>query len=371
MTDMQTQMETNKNCGIGLSLMMALATALAMAASVFSAEPAPTANSAPATREWKINVPPSAEFSFLAASADGRFLAYSYSDSGSDANIIYSCVLDTQTSQRMDLLVLLKETAPKDVSAISNAAFSNDGKYLAAVAEKAGRCTAFLVTLADKRAQRLGQAESVGAFWGGDKLYLSIVDEMTLGPILQVNPETGKTAGLKLAGALVGAASDGKWLLCVCDPNNPSRPLSSGEYQKGHVYKVSPDGKMGESICPAKEAFTGPQLSANNKYFARVVPPSIAAMAQDVPPTICKVTSLVNGKEVTIKCSGSLIGVSNTGETITTEPLRSGVCLAVKATDADGNSRTLAKAISAIVAGNRLYYVDETSSCVRCIPLVP
>lgn len=333
----------------------------------------PPATAAKATTQpspWSVELTIPGRLTSLYASPKADFLAYSFQDSA-DANKTRTVLLDIRTRRTTDLLTLLKDATGTVFSEIASVTFSPDGNYAAVVAENTGRCTALLLSLSDKKVQRLGQADSVGTWWGGDSLYLSIYQEMMLGPIVEVNTATGKTAGTKLAGALLGITGDGKWLLCICDPQNPARPLSSSEFQSGIVYKVARDGQVGGAICPAKEAVTSPQLSDNGRYFARVLPPSASSLVQDVPSVTCKVAPLAgedSPREFPVR--GSLVGVSNRGQAVVLMPVNGNAGI-VQVFDMEGKPRTLATAQAATVVGNSVYYVASENSltCVRRISL--
>ena len=249
---------------------------------------------------------------------------------------------------------------------------SPDGRYIVFTAYRPSGMTTYLVGLEDGKVRQLAPGRFTIPVWAGPKVALSVVDAAgMLAPISLYGLDGAEPTQLKVRGLVVAADVDGKLLICACDPDKPSEPISMGALQSKAIALLNAKGQVIKQLARGRTIGVRPVFSPNGEYLA--FQSGEVAPGRTAPPKGIRVDVMaVRGEEQwTIREQAEPVAIMDDGALVTlgTTPGPDGV--PVKIWDKGGtSSRPITRAHAAAVAGGRLYYVTGTDpQVIKSMPL--
>jgi len=316
--------------------------------------------------EWKLPAKQSDTIDELAGSADGRLICFAVvsippePQPAAGGLQVKWWMLETSTGKLTDLGELLNKKVKRQGLRWLKAVPSPGGKYillLARVARGQPKMAAYLLTLETGAVAQLARGMPLLAAWSKDRAYIGFAGmDGTIGPVRAVDPVTGKSTELKVCGLVAGADPTGGFLVCACDPDDPTKPLTREGFSKAWACIVSPDGKVLAKLVSSNEMSRPPEVSPGGKYLAferqkwhgRWRSPELLGT---------RIVS-ADGKTQRDVKAGAPLAVTDKGELVSGVAGPLGAPAPVKFIDLAGKAVTLApNAKAAMVCGDLLFYV--------------
>ncbi len=351
-----------------------------------AAEPPKKPTTKPTTRptEWKLPVGEgNHRIDELTAADDGRLvffkiLHFDKKDMRAGHGPDVKCwMLNTKSGKFTNLGELMNNKVQRNGLVWGPAIPSPDGKHAVIIArpplgEGPPQNSAYLLTFKNGEIRKLVENSPVIVpAWGREKLYISHLGaDKRLSPIKIFDTVGGKSTDLKICGFVAAVDPKGKFFICGCDPDNPTRPITKAEFRKASMVLVTPEGKVLSRLVTVRDMRALPLMSQGGKYVA------FSCLKRNKPPQPPKMWIGIwstNGKvKRTVKERGWPLAVTDRGEVVAMMiGHQGGLPFSVKFFDAAGKSLMLVKeAKAATVSGGRLFYVTPGKQpVIKSMPL--
>jgi len=323
------------------------------------------ARTRPAT-EWKLPTKPTDNLVQLTASANARLICFTVMSSrrlgpAQEGPRFKAWMLDANTGKFTDLGDLIAKKLKQPGIGCHAAVPSPDGNHVVLMTRRTGprlKMTAYLLTVEGDTVRKLIEGMPVLVAWSRDSLYVSCAGaDGGFGPVRKYDPTTGEFVNLKVCGMVAAVEPAGKFLVCACDPEDPTKPLRREETRNARMLTITEEGEVLSTLAQANELSEAPVLSPNGMYlaFQRQV-----SRGRHGPPQMLgtRVVSADGKVQWETQSSVAPVAVTDSGGLIASVKNRSGPGAVIQLIDRAGQGALLAaNASGAIVCGDRLFCI--------------
>lgn len=329
----------------------------------------------PAVDEWQLPMQPNDRLIEMFGSGDGEVVSFTIMRYGRNQRMPQATpwMLNTSTGKLTNLLEAVGQDPEAEQSPASQAGPSPDGKHVLVmrlIRQEPVKLGGFLFTADSTDVHKLTEGMPLTSAWSGTKLLLSAAgDDNKVGRIQAYDPQTREMGDLPVCGLVVAAHPGGKYLLAACNPDAPDEPLDRSELGDCWICIVDMEGTVVAKLVSSDELSDRPVISPNGKYIAFERQRWENPMQ---PPEILG-TRIATSDGETVKDYPDVapVAVGDDGTLTAAVVGENRTFAAIHLISPTGqNDRLVRRAVAAIVAGERLFYVSpDEPTMLKSLPM--